>query len=46
MTLPITPDMLIQYGLLGIVLGWFMFRMEKKLDELTKAILDLKDAIA
>ncbi len=46
MTLPITPDMLLQYGILGAVLAWFMLRMEKKLDALTIAIQDLKDAIA
>jgi len=41
----LTPDMLLQYGVLGVVLAWFMFRMEKKIEALTEAIDDLKDVI-
>lgn len=31
-------DPMIQFGLLGIVLAWFMFRMEKKMDDLREAM--------
>lgn len=30
-----------QFGLVGVVLAWFMFRMEKILDSHTKTINDL-----
>lgn len=42
----IDPNTLIQYGVLGVVLAWFMFRMEKKIEALTEAIQELKDVIA
>lgn len=35
-----------QYGITGIVLLWFMFRMEKKLDAHTSVINDLVKAIS
>lgn len=31
-------DALLQYGITGIVLAWFMFRVEAKLDASTKAM--------
>jgi hypothetical protein len=34
-----------QTGILGIVLAWFMLRMENILKENTKAINDLRDAV-
>lgn len=40
------PSILIQYGVLGIVLLWFMFRLEKKLDRHTSVINDLVESIA
>jgi len=30
--------LLFENGLIGIILGWFMFRNEKKIDALTKAL--------
>ena len=35
------PTIVAQYGLLGVVLVWFMFRFEKKLDVHTATITDL-----
>lgn len=31
-------NLLIDKGTLGLVCGWFMFRMERKLDALTEAL--------
>ncbi len=36
----------VQFGLAGVVLFWFMFRMEKKLDAHTSVINDLVKAIS
>jgi hypothetical protein len=33
-----------QFGLLGLVLGWLMWRVERKLDEIKNAYDDSKDA--
>lgn len=32
------PELVMQYGAMGIMLVWFMFRAEKKLDRVTEAI--------
>ena len=32
------PELLFQYGAVGLMLLWFMFRAEKKLDNLREAI--------
>lgn len=32
------PELLMQYGAMGLMLIWFMFRAEKKLDRVTNAI--------
>lgn len=45
MSLPFTPEMFLQYGVLGMILAWFMFRMEKKLDSIPSAIKELRQAI-
>lgn len=29
---------IIQFGLLGVVLAWFMFRMEKKMDDVRDSV--------
>lgn len=39
------PEMIAQYGGLAVVLGWFMFRFEKKIDAHTSIINDLVAAI-
>lgn len=38
-------DGIAQYGILGIVLGWFMFRVEKRLDRQTEVFNDLAKSI-
>jgi hypothetical protein len=35
-------NLLIEKGSLVVVCGWFMFRMEKKLDKLAEALENLK----
>lgn len=35
---PASFEPFVQFGLLGIVLAWFMFRMEKKMDDLREAV--------
>jgi len=35
---PTSIEPFIQFGLLGIILAWFMFRMEKKMDDLREAV--------
>ena len=37
----IDPNVFVQYGILGVVLAWFMFRVEKKMDAHTLVINDL-----
>lgn len=39
------PVIIYQYGLLGIMLAWFMFRTEKKLDESNKLLSELRSAV-
>jgi len=36
---------LIDNGILGIMLGWFMFRMEKVLNKNTEALINVKETI-
>jgi len=38
-------EKLVNYGVIGAILAWFMLRFEKKMDDLTKAINDLKDSL-
>lgn len=35
------PVILANYGVLGFVVGWFMFRSEKTLKEITEALVQL-----
>jgi hypothetical protein len=35
-------NLFIEKGSLIVICGWFMFRMEKKLDKLTEALENLK----
>lgn len=39
------PAVLAQYGLLGIILGWFMFVFSKKMDTHSAVISDLSKTI-
>ena len=34
-------DKLVEFGVLGVVVGWFMFRMEKIISDNTKAITSM-----
>lgn len=43
--LPMDPTTFAQYGLLGLVLAWFMLRLEKKIERHTAVINDLVEAI-
>lgn len=38
-------EQIANFGVLGAVLAWFMLRLEKKLDDLTKAIQELSNKI-
>jgi hypothetical protein len=40
------PAIVVQYGILGVVLAWFMFRMERKIDLHTAVINDLVRTIS
>ncbi len=41
----VDPTILAQYGIVGVVLLWFMLRFEKKMDKHTSVINDLVEAI-
>lgn len=38
-------NQIVNYGALGLIAIWFMIRMEKKMEDLTKAIQDLTTLI-
>jgi len=40
-----TWEQIANFGVLGVVLAWFMLRLERRIEELTKVISDLKEAI-
>lgn len=40
------PAIFVQYGILGVVLAWFMFRMERKIENHTAVINDLVRTIS
>lgn len=42
----VDPFGLFQYGVIGAVLAWFMFRLEKKLDRHTATVNDLVSVIS
>ena len=43
---PLMPDgAWAQYGLLGVVLGWFMYRSEKRMEQIVKELRTLSQAM-
>lgn len=43
---PIDSGVFVQYGIIGLILYWFMFRLEKKLDKHSSVLNDFTEIIA
>jgi hypothetical protein len=45
MEIPFNPEIIFQYGAIGFVLGWFMFRVDKKLENINESIIQLIETV-